>query len=279
MKITRLKIIIGICLLAGSIPSYSDTVFARRVREDKWIPIEALDKRIILNEKTGRLKFNGDIPAVGINFALWIVRHGETEGNIKKVFQGQSDEGINQLTENGRKEASEAAEVLFTQLKDKIIAGGVVVITSKLGRAEETAAAFINLVEHETGIKIVSLEEELANEISHGVWENQTLEQLTPAQHSLALRYRGLDAIVRPEKSVRFIGENFIDLLIRTKELLVELNELYKNKTVVLFGHGTQFGALRALLSDRKLLDGNGWIDWRPTITPKAQPMLFGPTK
>jgi hypothetical protein len=85
-------------------------------------------------------------------------------------------------------------------------------------------------------------------------------------------RYRrGLDATVRPGG-----GETFIELLIRSKELLQKLNSLYQNRTVVIFGHGTQLNALRVVMGDRALLDDTGYINWRSeSAIPNATPILL----
>ena len=59
----------------------------------------------------------------------FLVRHGETEGNIKEITQGHSD---SPLTAEGRKQVKMAAE----KLKNQDIG---IIISSDLGRARETA--------------------------------------------------------------------------------------------------------------------------------------------
>lgn len=147
------------------------------------------------------------------------------------------------------------------------------VITSQLGRAQDTAAAFISLVKKETGITIESVVEPLANEICYGEFDGKTPQELLPEQRILITRYRdGLDATVKYPG-----GESFIDLLMRAQELLSKLNSLYSGKTVVLFSHNTLLNASRVILGDRSLLDESGQIVWRGKgkMLEPAQPVLL----
>jgi broad specificity phosphatase PhoE len=60
---------------------------------------------------------------------LYILRHGETQWNLEKRFQGHQD---SPLTENGRKQAVQLAEILSSLHFDLLV-------SSDLGRAIETA--------------------------------------------------------------------------------------------------------------------------------------------
>jgi probable phosphoglycerate mutase len=64
---------------------------------------------------------------------LTLVRHGETDWNARRLIQGSTDIPLN---DTGRAQALEAAEHLRTRLDD----GPVVVSSSDLSRAQETAA-------------------------------------------------------------------------------------------------------------------------------------------
>ncbi|MDD5116895.1 MAG: histidine phosphatase family protein, partial [Candidatus Omnitrophica bacterium] len=238
-----------------------------------WMELDDFNGSIEVNTKTGRIRFKGEGAAVKVpNIDLWVVRHGETEGNAKKFFQGSVDGEDNQLNDNGISQAGAAAKILFGFLEKDIAAGRKpVVITSRLSRAKDTAAAFLKIVREKSGIVFDPIENELANEASFGIWENKTMEELPVLQQELAIRYRkGLDAVLRPEN-----GESFIELLGRAKVLLSELEELYNGRTVVLFSHGILIGALRTLLADKMLLDSEGCIDWRNNGIPNAQPRLL----
>ncbi len=252
---------------------FSNAVFARRAKDEVWLPVQGLTGVVLMNQETGRIKFASNVPSVNLNFTLWAVRHGETKGNLTKgMFQGAVDENINQLTEIGIEQAKAAAELLFSQLKHRIESGEeIIVITSEFGRVRETAEAFIGLVKEETGITIKSVIEPLCNEISFGSWDNKTADEISPNERDLVLRYRqGLDATVHPEG-----GESFIDLLYRANELLSGFSGQYADKTVVLFNHGTMLSAIRVFLGDETLLDESGQIDWRENMLLNAQPELL----
>ncbi len=233
--------------------------------------IKELDGKILVNTDTGRIKFAGSSHISDPQFEFWAVRHGETNANKEGRFQGAVDEPQNQLNEEGIRQAQNAAEELFENLKDKIRQGKVVVLTSQSGRAKTTAGYFLKTVETRLGISIAPVEEPLLNEIAYGVWENKREEELSRDQIELVGRYRrGLDATVRAEG-----GESFIDLLIRSKLLVDKLNQKYKDKDVVIFGSGAQIRATKIVLGDRSMIDDNGYIDWRSKgqAVPNAKPI------
>jgi alpha-ribazole phosphatase len=98
---------------------------------------------------------------------LILVRHGETEGNKKRIYQGWTDTKLN---ENGLRQAERLAQRLKNKDLDAIY-------SSPLSRALATALA-INRY-HGLGVQTV----ENIKEIHFGEWENmsgQQLEQLYP---------------------------------------------------------------------------------------------------
>jgi alpha-ribazole phosphatase len=98
---------------------------------------------------------------------LIIVRHGETEGNKKRIYQGWTDTELNQT---GLRQAQRLAE----RLKDKDLD---IIYSSPLNRALATAVA----VNRYHGLEIKTVEN--IKEINFGEWENmsgQQLEELYP---------------------------------------------------------------------------------------------------
>jgi probable phosphoglycerate mutase len=73
---------------------------------------------------------------------LTLVRHGETDWNARRLIQGSTDIPLN---DTGRAQALEAAEHLRTRLDG----GPVVVSSSDLSRAQETAA----IIAHALGVE------------------------------------------------------------------------------------------------------------------------------
>jgi broad specificity phosphatase PhoE/ribosomal protein S18 acetylase RimI-like enzyme len=238
--------------------------------------VDELDGKISVNQTTGRLRLETEA-VVKLNFELWGVAPGQTAANLTEgMFQGSTDDDINQLTAVGQQQAQEAAQQLFDKFKDKIKAGEViVVVTSQLGRSKGTAAAFIKLVE-DAGGKVELADEEIragANEINFGAWSNKTPADL-PAQTEPIRRYReGFDATVRPRN-----GESYLDLVLRAKPWLQKLNERYPGRTVVLFGHPTQMAAIGTLTGDGTQTDESGYINWQKNPAGNATPVSLNPS-
>ncbi len=91
-----------------------------------------------------------------------LVRHGETDWNRERRFQGHADQPLN---EAGRRQAGELADLLDG---DRLAA----VYTSPLRRARETAAivaAHVGLEAHEL---------EALREIDVGDWQGLTIEEI-----------------------------------------------------------------------------------------------------
>ena len=246
--------------------------------DGEWMSLPELGNMIMINRESGEIKFmEGITSLMSIDFDLWIARHGKTEGNALKVLQGRSNvPGLNQLSALGRQQAAEAAESLFESLEDKIRTGDeIVVVTSTLLRATETAEIFVSIVKERTGISLDMVVEEDADEISFGVAGNRPYETPDEASRKKLEQY-GIDLtpLAAHEKTVQhaylegnafasFVdGESFIDVMIRQKKLLERLNQLYRGKTVVMIGHGTQLNALRVVLGD-DLAHPHDYIDWR----------------
>lgn len=89
---------------------------------------------------------------------LLLVRHGETEWNRQKRFQGQIDVPLN---DNGREQARQAAEFLKPIQIDAAV-------SSFMQRPKETAEIILHYHSHVQ----LAVETEL-QEISHGLWEGK----------------------------------------------------------------------------------------------------------
>lgn len=101
---------------------------------------------------------------------LLLVRHGETEWNRQKKFQGQIDVPLNQ---RGREQSETAATFLSEVMLDRII-------TSPMLRPKETAEI---IQRYHPQVKI-ELDETL-KEIAHGLWEGKLeaeIEQQFPQE-------------------------------------------------------------------------------------------------
>lgn len=89
---------------------------------------------------------------------MLLVRHGETEWNRQKRFQGQIDVPLN---DNGRAQGEKAADFLKPIQIDAAY-------TSSMARPRETAELILR---HHPGIELVSVD--ALQEIGHGEWEGK----------------------------------------------------------------------------------------------------------
>jgi len=99
---------------------------------------------------------------------LLLVRHGETDWNRDKRFQGQVDVPLN---DNGRAQGRLAADFLASVKLDAAF-------TSSMLRPKETAEI---ILERHPGIELQALDD--LREISHGLWEGRLedeIETITP---------------------------------------------------------------------------------------------------
>jgi phosphoserine phosphatase len=99
--------------------------------------------------------------AQGARFLL--VRHGETQWNREKRFQGQIDVPLN---EQGRSQSSQAAKFLESVAIDRAV-------SSPMLRPKETAEI---ILQSHPGVTL-ELEDNL-KEISHGLWEGKLEEEI-----------------------------------------------------------------------------------------------------
>ncbi len=119
----------------------------------------APEGRQAAEESVGLSSAGGD-PSEVVRLVVW--RHGETDYNVERRFQGQSDVPLNAL---GRRQAAQAARYLATLRPSAVF-------SSDLSRASVTADALAQL----TGLP-VQLDKDL-RERSGGVWEGLTADEI-----------------------------------------------------------------------------------------------------
>jgi broad specificity phosphatase PhoE len=154
---------------------------------------------------------------------LILVRHGETEWNKQRRYQGQSDVSLSDL---GRRQAELVAKRLADQKIDVIYA-------SNLKRAWETAQA----VAEKIGLK-VSPEPRL-RELKFGVLEGLTFDE-AEAQHPEMISAWLEDFNNTPDGA-----ETIQDFNARILSLLDDLKWKHDEQVVLLVGHG---GSLSEIL-------------------------------
>ena len=164
---------------------------------------------------------------------IWFVRHGETEWNRTKRYQGHSDIPLN---ENGRRQAQETAALLA---KEPLAA----VYASDLKRAVETAETIAQphglQVQQKPGLR----------ELHFGLWEGLRYEQIMEKwANELSLMYDHPEIGCAPE------GEGFSDLAKRAWPALQALREAHQEEDVIaVVAHGGTIRVLLCLLQDKPL--------------------------
>jgi len=236
------------------------------------VPVPHLNGKILSDKKTGQIYLKG--PVVHVEFPLVIVRHGETDANWRKVLHGLANGAENQLNERGKDQAKQLAMHLFAELEhmfgprlvELAKSGNLIIMTSPLKRARDTAQFFIDYVEEKAGLLLELEVLEDLREISFGKIDGLALDEVEDKElRRLVVQYRTTqDATIDWQGT----GESFVDTLIRAKRLLQALNRRYQGKDVVVvaFTHGTFGSSLRAVTGDKSLVNGSDMIAFRDNI-------------
>jgi len=157
---------------------------------------------------------------------LFLVRHGQTDWNILRRFQGQSDIPLNEV---GQKQAMALADRLSTQHIDTLY-------FSDLQRTHETA----NIISSLSGCKPELHPDPHLREINFGDWEGLTYNEIKE-KYPDALAERENDIY----KNAPPNGETLEQLCTRVRTILDELYAKHKDQVVLIVSHG---GVLQILL-------------------------------
>jgi broad specificity phosphatase PhoE len=163
---------------------------------------------------------------------LILVRHGQTESNLNRKLQGQSD---GPLTETGRGQAEKLARHLRDWQIDQIF-------SSDLRRACDTAAAIAAY--HAVQPRCTAL----AREWNVGLLDGMPAEALAQA---LGVSILGLPGF-RPKG-----GETLDEVRQRAAALAGELAAAYAGQTVLLCSHGDFLRMLLGVLLDKDIEEAN----------------------
>ena len=158
---------------------------------------------------------------------IYIIRHGETDWNRDRRYQGQRDIPLN---DKGRAQASRNGEALRALLPAIAHADFV---ASPLGRARET----MEIVRASLGLEPHSYRlDDRLRELNYGHWEGMLQDDL-PHIDPHGLAERSLDPFRwRPHN-----GESYADLLVRVIEWLDSID-----RDTVVAAHGGVSRCLRA---------------------------------
>lgn len=234
---------------------------------------------ININFDTGQLSYKETFNAPSLACELCIVRHGETYGNAgfstekgdidheavrlgnrsldRRIFQGNVDAPINQLTERGKAQAAAVAQDLWGLgwIPD-------IIFHSPLTRAKETGEPFVRLLrEHHTVCDYVELPS--IREMSFGKWENARVCDI-PEEEACHQFYKEQNALVREDgENVHRIfmeAEHFCDVMMRAHKVLSQLSEQYPGKKVLLNSHSMFGAACLILMGNGMVVEGQNYL-------------------
>ncbi|HUU01249.1 MAG TPA: histidine phosphatase family protein [Myxococcota bacterium] len=147
---------------------------------------------------------------------LFVIRHGETDGNKNKIYRGRWDLPLN---EKGLAQVEKAGAALETVRLDAIL-------TSPLERTCQTAAAVARFQ------KIEPQTEPALIDIDYGQWTRLLDSEVARKHPDIYARWKQ-----RPETVVFPDGEGLADVRRRVESLLAGLGEEYPGQNVALCGH------------------------------------------
>jgi broad specificity phosphatase PhoE len=166
---------------------------------------------------------------------LLLVRHGETDWNRERRFQGHADPPLNDA---GREQARMLAENLADEGIDAIY-------TSDLRRARETA----EILAARSGSEVVALRE--LREIDVGDWQGLTWPEIEERHPDGAARWgrdgHGWDG-----------GETYDQLRERIVAALHVIAERHPGQRVLVVGHGGTVRATRAFVEGVSVVESRG---------------------
>ena len=173
---------------------------------------------------------------------LYIVRHGETEWNVIKRFQGQlntplTEKGIKKLKETGKKLENVTFEEIYT---------------SELGRTVASAEIILN---ENNGYKNNKLElQKLAelNEVYFGVWQGLTYEEVFLKYPEEADNYF---YNVKNYNAENVEAENLKDALERFLKGINKILNRHKSGNILVVTHGTVFEMFINYVENKSIFD------------------------
>lgn len=197
---------------------------------------------------------------------LWLVRHGQTDWNLERRYQGHSDTPLNAA---GLEQAARAAEVLAVEM----LAGHryAAIYTSDLQRARTTA----EIIGRRLGMTI-HIDSRL-REVNLGAWEGMIVTDIQ-ARYPAEWEARQQDRLyARPPG-----GESTFDVAARVLPAVDDLMARHAGGSLILVSHGLALATVLCqaqglpLESARELIPDNAQaqrVIWTPLTVPDVQAM------
>ena len=158
---------------------------------------------------------------------LWLVRHGQTDWNAARRWQGHADPGLSEI---GRAQAVALADTL-SQATERPWSR---LFASDLARARETAAILAGRLDLETEIDL------RLRELDVGDWSGLTRVEIEVRDRERLLAFEAGDLSVLPGG-----GESRIELALRACAFAAEVAERFPDEDLLVVTH---LGVVRALV-------------------------------
>lgn len=169
---------------------------------------------------------------VSILTKIYITRHGETEWNRQRRFQGNKN---SELTENGLL----GAELLSERMEDIELD---CIISSPLKRAYHTA----EIVKGNKGIEIIK--NDGFKEINLGDFEGMKYDEINKSCGDVLKKIED-----NPFDNRYPNGENLVEFYKRVEKSFKEVIENYKGKNVLIVAHGGTIKCIECFFRDLKI--------------------------
>jgi broad specificity phosphatase PhoE len=161
-----------------------------------------------------------------LNNTYYILRHGESRGNVKNIVSCWPEKFYNPLTKKGQDQIKDVAGKLKTKNVD-------IIFCSPILRAKQTA----EIIGKRLGLE-PKIDKRL-RELGFGIFNHKSIEEFVKhfAKHVDRIKNR-------PPK-----GENYQDVTKRMFRFFKDINKKYKGKNILIVSHQAPLLLLRARVS------------------------------
>jgi probable phosphoglycerate mutase len=197
---------------------------------------------------------------------IYAIRHGQTDFNAEKRFQGQSDVPLNTV---GEDQARRSGLVLSQLVANSASKTGVKIISSDLKRTRQTTQIISDELQKSIdGVSIQTAFDERLREFHCGLFENMTYDEFVLKNPEIASEYmRKFDDDVYSTKYPGAGGESRLDVMHRVGRVLLESATNSLEETLIWVVHGGVIDVLLELAhiqdcsnSPSRIAAGNGDI-------------------
>lgn len=180
---------------------------------------------------------------------LFVIRHGQTDYNAQRRFQGQADIPLNPVGETqARRSGLILGQLLRTEENEYI--RPLPLISSDLRRTKETTQIVCSELENsESKMRANVLFDSRLREFHCGSFENCTYDEFVLAHPEIAADY--MEQYNKDNYATRYPGnggESRLDVMARVGQVLHEVQEQFKSRICIWVVHGGVIDVLLELM-------------------------------